>query len=469
MGSSGSGKTSFLSILSNRIANQPNLKISGEVCLNKIPIKSFSSTHYIKYVLQEDDLFATQTTRDYFQFAAKLKIPNATTEQINKRVNKIIKELKLEKVADALIGNSMMKGLSGGEKKRVSIGYELISYPSVLILDEPTSGLDSITAENIINVLKQQAIQGKIIIFTIHQPSSKIFQMFDKLILMSEGLFVYQGIANQSIDYFSNIGYECHLNINPPDFYMRLLYVENRNKMTENERNIFKILSESYNQYSDRYQYSGGHGELAKIEHKISKSASFYVQLCTIFRRSMLNAIRQPVFSVLRIIQAFFMSIIMILLYHNNTGNFASMQNYTGALFFSTFNSMVGACQCQLLTFPFERRVFIKEYKENLYGVMSYFIAKLISEIPIQFIYTIIYSSIIYFIIPYNTESASKFFIFFGVSFISQISGSFLGYAISSFTNNYLYSIVMGPTVIMVLMIYGGYFANVNSYSTAFG
>ena len=244
MGSSGSGKTSLLSILSNRIASQPGLSVGGSVYLNKIPIRSFSCAQYIKYVVQEDDLFATQTVRECFQFSARLKIPHFSSEQVHKRVEEIIKDLKLEKVADNLIGNAMKKGLSGGEKRRVSIGNELISYPSVLILDEPTSGLDSTTAESVIQLLQNQAKLGKMIIFTIHQPSSKIFKMFDRLILMSEGTLLYQGIASKSVEYFANHGYVCNEDTNPPDYYMRIIYVANRNAMTAKERDFLKQLSD---------------------------------------------------------------------------------------------------------------------------------------------------------------------------------------------------------------------------------
>ncbi len=93
-----------------------------------------------------------------------------------------------------MIGGQLIKGISGGERKRTSIAFELISNPSVLILDEPTSGLDSLTSHIIVEYLKQMAnVEGKTIILTIHQPNAEIFGMFDKLVLMSEGEIVYQG------------------------------------------------------------------------------------------------------------------------------------------------------------------------------------------------------------------------------------------------------------------------------------
>ena len=203
MGTSGSGKTSLLNLLSGRITAQPHLEIFGEINLNHIPIDTFNSNHYIKYVTQEDYLFSTQTVRESLTFAARLKVPNITYAEIMNRVDLIINALKLEKVSDNIIGSLSTKGLSGGEKKRLSIGNELISNPSVLILDEPTSGLDSSTAELVVDLLKEQAKIGKTIVFTIHQPGFKIFNVFDRLILMSEGEFVYQGKAKNSVLYKS--------------------------------------------------------------------------------------------------------------------------------------------------------------------------------------------------------------------------------------------------------------------------
>ena len=469
MGSSGSGKTSLLNIVSNRITSQPGLRISGEVTLNKVPIRSFSSTQYIKYVVQEDNLFATQSVRECLQFSARLKIPHFSTEQVNERVNEIINDLKLGKVADNLIGSTMTRGLSGGEKRRVSIGNELISYPTVLILDEPTSGLDSITAESVIQLLQNQAKLGKMIIFTIHQPSSKIFKMFDRLILMSEGLFLYQGISSHSVKYLTNLGYECHEDTNPPDYYMRILYVENRHEMTEKERTILKDLSESYNKNSDKSSYYYGDEKLAIINKENQlESATFSAQFGVVFERAMLNVIRQPLLSAIKIFQSIFMSILIILLYHGNSGSFKSMQNYQGVLFFNTLNCIASVFQGQILTFPLERPVFIKEYKENLYGVMSYFTAKIISEIPFQIIFTIIYTCTIYFVVPYNTSSASKFFIYFGINFLSQVSGNAMGYMMGSFTSNLVFSITLGPAVMMAFVIFGGFFSNTNSLTGAF-
>lgn len=110
----------------------------------------------------------------------------------NLRVNELIKELRLENCQNTFVGGEIIKGISGGERKRTSIGVELITNPPLLMLDEPTSGLDSFTAFVIIALLKKYSMKGKTVIFTIHQPDSDIFNLFDRLMLLVEGKFIYQ-------------------------------------------------------------------------------------------------------------------------------------------------------------------------------------------------------------------------------------------------------------------------------------
>lgn len=111
--------------------------------------------------------------------------------------------------------------MSGGEKKRTSIGVELVTNPSILFLDEPTSGLDSFNAQKIVRLLNYQAKLGKTIIATIHQPNSETFQSFDRLLLLMEGHTIYQGKANESVPYFKQIGYKCPDYCNPADYFLR--------------------------------------------------------------------------------------------------------------------------------------------------------------------------------------------------------------------------------------------------------
>jgi len=144
-----------------------------------------------------------------------------------KRVEGIISRLHLDKCADTKVGGNLVRGLSGGERKRTSIGYEIITNPPLMFLDEPTSGLDSFTALSLLTTLKELASEGRTIVCTIHQPSSEIFAIFDKLLLLVRGQPAYFGEASKSVEFFGNLGHNCPTYTNPSDYYMGLLQTNN--------------------------------------------------------------------------------------------------------------------------------------------------------------------------------------------------------------------------------------------------
>ena len=142
------------------------------------------------------------------------------------KVDELLHILKLQKAADTIVGGPLIKGVSGGERKRTSIGVELITDPALIFLDEPTTGLDSFTAATIVEVMRDLAMMGKTIITTIHQPNSDCFENFDQLMLMANGKILYMNDANKAVDYFNQIGYPCKLGDNPADFFMTMMSIE---------------------------------------------------------------------------------------------------------------------------------------------------------------------------------------------------------------------------------------------------
>ena len=186
IGASGAGKTTLLNYLSGRLIST-NLEKSGEVLVNGVnrdQIRGFSA--FSAYVQQDDILFQTMTVRECLEFAAKLKLPG-TPQSKQMRVENIIQELRLTKCQNTKIGGPLVKGVSGGERKRTSIGVELITDPYLVFLDEPTTGLDSFTATSVMETLKDLARTGRTIIQTIHQPNSDIFETMDRLTLLAKG------------------------------------------------------------------------------------------------------------------------------------------------------------------------------------------------------------------------------------------------------------------------------------------
>ncbi|KAK6134055.1 hypothetical protein DH2020_032200 [Rehmannia glutinosa] len=219
LGPSGSGKTTLLTALAGRLPG----KISGSIKYNG---RAFSSSTKRKtgFVTQDDVLYPHLTVLETLTYTALLKLPSTLSKKDKMdQAEMIIVELGLTRCRNSVIGGPLLRGISGGERKRVSIGQEMLVNPSLLLVDEPTSGLDSTTAQRIVATLRWAARGGRTVVTTIHQPSSRLFRMFDKVIVLSEGCPIYCGSANGVMDYFGSIGYMPGFDfINPADFLLDL-------------------------------------------------------------------------------------------------------------------------------------------------------------------------------------------------------------------------------------------------------
>ncbi|KAH9270896.1 hypothetical protein BASA83_006849 [Batrachochytrium salamandrivorans] len=222
MGGSGAGKTTFLDILARK---NKSGTVSGDILVNSRFMDNQNYTSIIGYVDQEDTLMDTLTVYETILYSALLRLPKAMTyESKVKRVEETMLELDILPIANRRIGSSGKRGLSGGEKRRVSIACELVTSPSILFLDEPTSGLDAYNAYNVIESLVLLARNyQRTVIFTIHQPRSNIYALFDQLVLLAKGRVVYSGPAQEAvIDHFSQLGFECPLGYNIADYLVDL-------------------------------------------------------------------------------------------------------------------------------------------------------------------------------------------------------------------------------------------------------
>ena len=200
MGGSGTGKSTLLNVLNGNYTPS-----SGSVCVNNISIhsKNESADGLIGYVPQDDLLMEDLTVFQNLYFNAHLIFGNLPKEEIKSKVLDTLSSLGLSETKDLKVGSSLDKTISGGQRKRLNIALELIREPAILFVDEPTSGLSSRDSENIMDLLKELTLKGKIVFVVIHQPSSDIFKMFDKLLILDRGGYlIYQGDPLESITYF---------------------------------------------------------------------------------------------------------------------------------------------------------------------------------------------------------------------------------------------------------------------------
>jgi len=226
MGASGTGKSTLLNVLNG--SEKPN---HGEVLINGVNIhkEPHKIEGLIGHVSQDDLLIEDLTVFENLYYNAKLCFSNYTHFQILRSVVKVLQNLGLYEIKDMKVGNPLNKKISGGQRKRLNIALELIREPAVLFLDEPTSGLSSRDSENILDLLKELALKGKLVFVVIHQPSSDIFKMFDRLLLLDQaGFLIYNGDPVDSIIYFKSRIHqanwsesECHTcgNVNPEQIF----------------------------------------------------------------------------------------------------------------------------------------------------------------------------------------------------------------------------------------------------------
>ncbi|KAJ2757472.1 hypothetical protein H4S06_003170 [Coemansia sp. BCRC 34490] len=225
MGASGAGKTTLLNVLSGRVQGG---KLFGDIKFNGAKRNPHTFKRMLAYVEQDDLMHSTLTVEETLSISAKLRLPNSkyTDQDKKQRVEEVMRQLRLSHIANSRIGGGGKRGISGGERKRVSIGVELVTEPSLLVLDEPSSGLDSSSAEMVVQLTKDMAHERNLCtLMTIHQPSAEMVAQFDKLILLSQGKLVYMGPADQALQYFEKLGYPS-TNPNPANFYIDLMTID---------------------------------------------------------------------------------------------------------------------------------------------------------------------------------------------------------------------------------------------------
>nr|CAB3468077.1 unnamed protein product [Digitaria exilis] len=222
MGPSGAGKTTFLSAIAGKATG---CQTTGMILINgkMEPIRAYKKI--IGFVPQDDVVHGNLTVQENLWFSARCRL-SADMSKADKVlvVERVIESLGLQAVRDSLVGTVEQRGISGGQRKRVNVGLEMVMEPSVLILDEPTSGLDSASSLLLLRALRREALEGVNISMVVHQPSYTLYRMFDDLILLAKGgMTVYHGPVKKVEEYFSGLGIVVPDRVNPPDYYIDIL------------------------------------------------------------------------------------------------------------------------------------------------------------------------------------------------------------------------------------------------------
>lgn len=243
MGGSGAGKTTMLNILAGKVVGG---EASGTVIINGKLRDSRTWPYLLGYVEQEDILDDNLTVREMIRFAVDMRNPSKDfyAKKRERKTQKLINALGLESVADRQIGSVEGSGISGGERKRVSIAFALAAERRVLFLDEPTTGLDAATSLGLLKTLTNLAIQHSLsVIMSIHQPSGSMLKQFDKLMLLSLGRTIFYGSTREITDHFNSQGYFCPPQENPADWILDVITVDNTSGGKYKEESLEAIRS----------------------------------------------------------------------------------------------------------------------------------------------------------------------------------------------------------------------------------
>jgi len=224
MGPSGSGKTTLLNVLAKRTASM-KAHVQGRVMVNGRPIGQSALREVSSYVEQEDAMIGSLTVRETIDFAARLSLPGKLNRHERKaRVEELIEAFGLQRQADTIVGTPLRKGVSGGQKRRLSVASQLVTSPKILFLDEPTSGLDSAASYEVMRYITGVARKHHLVVIaSIHQPSTTTFALFDKLMLLSEGKTCFFGPTRDVDAYFARIDRPIPLHINPAEFLLDMV------------------------------------------------------------------------------------------------------------------------------------------------------------------------------------------------------------------------------------------------------
>ncbi|KAK6779548.1 hypothetical protein RDI58_021732 [Solanum bulbocastanum] len=222
MGPSGAGKTTFLSAVAGKLTQ---CTLSGIVLINGRAESIHSYKRITGFVAQDDIVHGNLTVEENLRFNARCRLaadlPKADKVLV---VERVIESLGLQAVRDSLVGTVEKRGISGGQRKRVNVGMEMVMEPSLLILDEPTSGLDSSSSNLLLKALRREALEGVNICMVLHQPSYTLYKMFDDLVLLAKGgLVAYHGPVKKAEEYFANLGIAVPDRVNPPDHFIDVL------------------------------------------------------------------------------------------------------------------------------------------------------------------------------------------------------------------------------------------------------
>ncbi|TKS85928.1 ATP-binding cassette sub-family G member 8 [Collichthys lucidus] len=451
-----------------------------EILINGKPNTPQLVKKSIAHVRQDDRLLPHLTVRETLVFVAKLRLPTHFTQaQREQRVDDVIAELRLRQCAHTRVGNDYVRGVSGGERRRVSIAVQLLWNPGILILDEPTSGLDSFTAHNLVITLSRLARGNRLVLLSVHQPRSDIFQLFDLVVLLSSGSAVYCGAARDMVAYFTALGYPCPRYCNPSDFYVDLISIDRRS--LEQEAECLERATVLAGKFMEKVRDTEDHmwkpaaadtapaqtespqqlstvktEEVITISKQKNRLPGRLHQFTILIRRHMYNDYRDLVTILVHGFEALLMSLLVGCLYYGAGEERLSIQDTVALLYmigaltpFAVVLDVIAKCHT-------ERAMLFHELEDGMYSVSSYFFAKVLGELPEHCVFTLVYGLPIYWLAGLN-EAPERFLLNFLLVWLMVYCSRAMALFVAAALPTLQTSAFMGNALFTVFYLTGGF------------
>ncbi|KAI9093191.1 hypothetical protein K1719_027205 [Acacia pycnantha] len=460
LGPSGSGKTTLLNALGGRLRS--NTKVQGTITYNNEPFSN-TTNRDMGFVTQDDILYPHLTVTETLVFTALLRLPNTLTKKEKVScAETMITQLGLTECKDSIIGGPLVRGVSGGERKRVSIGQEMLVNPRLLFLDEPTSGLDSTMAQSIVSTLWELANAGRTVVMTIHQPSSRLYYMFFKVLLLSEGSPLFFGKGSDAMHYFLSLGYAPTLGMNPSDFLLDLANGIYTDESGEDHASLKQtlVLAYRHNLEAQVKEMVCAASDIGKIEGRFQGreldgwSTTWFQQFSVLLKRGVKER-RYESFSGLKVTQIVMAAIISGVLWFKS--DVSHLQDQIGLLFFiGSFWSFFPFFQA-ICTFPQERTMLEKERSSGTYRLSSYFISRTVADLPMELVLPTVFLIICYWMVGLKHHALNFLYTLFTL-LLSVLVSQGLGFALGAIVMDQSSVTTLGSVVMLTSILAGGYY-----------
>ncbi|GER44599.1 ABC transporter G family member 2 [Striga asiatica] len=479
MGASGSGKSTLIDALANRMAKG---SLKGSVTLNGEHLESSLLKLISAYVMQDDLLFPMLTVEETLTFAAEFRLPRSLSRSKKRlRVQALIDQLGLRSTAGTVIGDEGHRGVSGGERRRVSIGTDIIHDPILLFLDEPTSGLDSTSAYMVVKVLQRIARSGSIVIMSIHQPSYRILGLLDRMIFLSRGQTVYSGPPSNLPVFFSDFGHPIPDDENRTEFALDLIRElegspGGTKSLVEFNKSWGKLVSSGANHQQqvvvannalslkEAISASISRGKLVSGAAGGSSSPAamvptfanpFWIEMLVLSKRSFTNSRRMPELFGVRMGAVMVTGFILATIFWRLDNSPKGVQERLGFFAFAMSTTFY-TCADALPVFLQERYIFARETAYNAYRRSSYVLSHALVSLPSLLVLSLAFAALTFWAVGLDGSFAFYFLI---------IAASFwAGNSFVTFLSGVVPHVMLGYTIVVAILAYfllfSGFFIN---------